>query len=466
MSGATSVRARIGEVRGRRVRALPCQASHRPHAIRAKHDSRPWSDTVARTLAGRVAPPVARPWRPSGNQDGGTSAVFRHGHDTSHPFTEARRLASHEATLEARRTFSSAGVEFEEAAGRMPLGFPRAGVARTGVAQLGRAQGDPGRLDASRLACLSLMRSTTPGGDMRRNLILALTAFVLGGCADDGLYDVPFTAPVTCGQNSSPIGSTCYCDDGYEWSDYDDPDNLNCRLAAGPAEPTGEIIVEYGGADDAYHQTIEAFLMERGLHEWVAQAFTQALRLPEDLYLASGECGMLNAFFLRTDDGRAAIVMCYELYASITSTFQSVFDDDQSASYAYDTWMFVLFHEMGHALVELLGLNVVTAEEDVVDAFAAIMLVGLERPDGAINAANYWFLADDQQTLPQEFADEHSLSSQRFYNILCLVYGSDPATYDWMATQLPEMESRLARCEDEWVTASENWDELLQPHER
>ena len=41
-------------------------------------------------------------------------------------------------------------------------------------------------------------------------------------------------------------------------------------------------------------------------------------------------------------------------------------------------------------------------------------------------------------------ADVHSLSSQRFFNLLCLAYGSDPSTFAFVKRDLPS--DRAAGC--------------------
>ena len=62
------------------------------------------------------------------------------------------------------------------------------------------------------------------------------------------------------------------------------------------------------------------------------------------------------------------------------------------------------------------------------------------------------------------FWDEHSLGEQRWYNIVCWSYGSDPEGLsdlvgdDW----LPE--ARASQCPDEFARMSKAWDTLLSPY--
>ena len=67
---------------------------------------------------------------------------------------------------------------------------------------------------------------------------------------------------------------------------------------------------------------------------------------------------------------------------------------------------------------------------------------------------------------PLEFADEHSLSLQRFYNILCFAYGSNVNEYqDLIDLKLLPTE-RSIQCIDEYSKISNSWNILLTPYEK
>jgi hypothetical protein len=55
---------------------------------------------------------------------------------------------------------------------------------------------------------------------------------------------------------------------------------------------------------------------------------------------------------------------------------------------------------------------------------------------------------------------------QRFYNVLCLVYGQDPdAHQDWVDDGVLPSE-RADRCPEEYAQVSNGWDRLLEPYLR
>jgi hypothetical protein len=60
-----------------------------------------------------------------------------------------------------------------------------------------------------------------------------------------------------------------------------------------------------------------------------------------------------------------------------------------------------------------------------------------------VGAARGWFLSarrDRRDGEPQAYFDEHALDRQRAYNVVCLVYGSDPTNVTDLAdeTKLPK----------------------------
>jgi hypothetical protein len=61
-----------------------------------------------------------------------------------------------------------------------------------------------------------------------------------------------------------------------------------------------------------------------------------------------------------------------------------------------------------------------------------------------------------------DFAGEHSLSEQRFYNVMCFMYGSNPQGYAELVSEGTLPESRAARCEEEYRTLNRDWERLLR----
>lgn len=127
-----------------------------------------------------------------------------------------------------------------------------------------------------------------------------------------------------------------------------------------------------------------------------------------------------------------------------------------------------LYHELGHALIELLQIPVVGKEEDAVDSLAT-MLVILTNKNGeevALSAADLFDLeGEDTEELTEiDFWGEHSLDFQRFYNTVCLIYGSQPDRYTFLIEELHITEDRADLCIDDYQRENRSWGKLLKPY--
>jgi hypothetical protein len=205
-------------------------------------------------------------------------------------------------------------------------------------------------------------------------------------------------------------------------------------------------------------------------YEWVASFgetqgdyLNATFLLPSDLEITHNVCGMENAYW----DG-TQIVLCYEMLQFMADLFyNSGWDltDQQFSDLVYWSWTFILYHELGHGLIDLYELPIPGREEDAVDSFSAVMLIEGNAADAVVQAALFWWLLDDVSGGAVNFADEHSMNMQRFYNLLCWVYGSDPSGFSYIPDTFPEMQDRVAngRCEGEYEDQRDSWMQLLQP---
>ncbi|MFZ5655163.1 MAG: DUF4344 domain-containing metallopeptidase [Pseudomonadota bacterium] len=133
---------------------------------------------------------------------------------------------------------------------------------------------------------------------------------------------------------------------------------------------------------------------------------------------------------------------------------------------------FTLFHELGHMAIDELALPVLGMEEDAADRIAVIAML-LSRQDQSAEHVIPWLFAvagdwytewelGDGRRESGEIAywAQHPLEIQRFHNIVCLVFGSDPETLSGLVDTelLPfpramscEREFRLAQRAVQWV---------------
>ena len=197
--------------------------------------------------------------------------------------------------------------------------------------------------------------------------------------------------------------------------------------------------------------------------------------MPRPLQYVTRQCDTVNAFY---DKKNGAVFLCYEMIDSLVQMGEALSKgaSDPKAltvEFVRDNLRFILLHESGHALIDLLDIPAVGREEDSVDQLAAVLLLmhadgGETKNDIArvLQLASVWFKVNSQSGSPDTtaFADEHSLDAQRYFNLLCMVYGSDPENNSAIVENGTLPKARAARCPDEASKISRSWARLIVPH--
>jgi hypothetical protein len=211
-------------------------------------------------------------------------------------------------------------------------------------------------------------------------------------------------------------------------------------------------------------EEIRKFLQATEAFDKVARGLNQIFDFPQEVTILWTECGAVNASW----DGQGNIVMCYEMAEFLKALFiKKTKDQKQLRVAVMSSLMFVFLHELGHGLIAMYKLPSVGREEDAADQLAGLVLIatgdaGLEI---AINGAQFFrLLALSGSKTP--FFDEHSLDAQRYYNLMCLVYGSSPDRLGSLVGNAKLPASRARRCPREYSKINTAWTSLLSPHMR
>jgi hypothetical protein len=275
---------------------------------------------------------------------------------------------------------------------------------------------------------------------MRRTLaLLALASLFVAGCVEMGPYE-------STGGGGGAIAF---------------PAPPEPAVAAAPAGDTGRLQLQWPASVSPRYQGYYDAMRGGEFEQWI-ERLDGHLVLPEDLTILHTECGIENAYY-SPDEKR--ITMCWELLDRISYVMQDPqLTAEESAMGVGSVWLFVVLHEMGHGLIDVLDIPVTGREEDAVDDLASILLIDSGATDAALNAAVFWILTDDGSISDAKFADEHSLNAQRFYTILCTVYGSAPSEYADVVELGYLPYERAQRCPREYQQKDASWEKLLGPH--
>jgi hypothetical protein len=116
----------------------------------------------------------------------------------------------------------------------------------------------------------------------------------------------------------------------------------------------------------------------------------------------------------------------------------------------------------------VLELPITGREEDAVDQLSAWLLIGDPAGDSAVLSAAAAFSMNGEATTLAEgdFANEHSLDQQRYFNMVCWVYGRDPKRHADLIDIAGLPHSRAEHCGEEYARLDTSWRRLLGKHLR
>lgn len=170
------------------------------------------------------------------------------------------------------------------------------------------------------------------------------------------------------------------------------------------------------------------------------------------------------------DSGSNEIIIPYSFVDEIRMRFKK--DNYQETGVSIeaatmDALMHTLFHEIGHALVNMFSIPVLGRHEDAVDALATILLIEFFEggQEIVISAADLFDLEsrDTEEFEEEDSWDEHSLDVQRYYITLCHVYGSAPDRYKHLPGDLNFSNDKADQCIDDYQILVDDWLRLLEP---
>lgn len=268
------------------------------------------------------------------------------------------------------------------------------------------------------------------------------------------------------------LGCVCPSDrnDGTESSDLDantqtsESEDFN-ELKSVKKEDKGDFVVKHTSIQNEKYASLDRSLKDAKVLEKAADKLNRTLSLPHDIILQTKDCGQINALY---DPRDKSITFCYELMEDFFKLYKSAGDTDEEANERVNKAItFVFLHELGHALIDSYDLPITGNEEDAADRCSSYICIEELGEEGvkAILAAADAFDIDSKQRKPNQrnMADEHLLQEQRFFNSLCMVYGSNTAQYSYIVDEGYLPKTRAKRCPSEYEKNAEAWVKLLEP---
>jgi hypothetical protein len=242
--------------------------------------------------------------------------------------------------------------------------------------------------------------------------------------------------------------------------------------SATQTDQPNRVIIDYVRPHNADLQDLYAALKVQGALEKI-QKILSPIRLPLHLAVKTMECGKVNAWYRR--EGQVpTVVICYELLKQVLdslpkdTTPEGITADDAKVGQV----LYLTLHEVGHAAFDIFDVPIFGQEEDAADSFATYVLLQFaEAPRFVRGAAWAWsaYMRDYKMNPVVRlrltaFADNHGLPQERFYNLACLAFGSNPVKFAALAEKDYLPPGRSLRCAHEYGRLARAFKKEISPH--
>ena len=227
----------------------------------------------------------------------------------------------------------------------------------------------------------------------------------------------------------------------------------------------GDFLVDHKEVSNPRYNEIDRQIKEEKLLEKAADRLNSSLILPYNINLITRDCGEVNAFY---NAETHSVTVCYELMEHFYTVFRSDgLSDEKAYDKMFDAVRFAFLHEIGHALIDTYNLPITGSEEDAADRCSSFINLTELGEDGvnAVLAAADAFAIESKNTSSNKrsLADEHLLQEQRFYNSLCMIYGSNKTKYASVVDDQYLPKERAVKCPQEFERMADSWSNLLAP---
>ena len=229
---------------------------------------------------------------------------------------------------------------------------------------------------------------------------------------------------------------------------------------------TNQIRIAYVPPKNPAHQQMYELAQERQSLENL-QEFLSPFRLPWPLNITLTGCdGEADAMY-----SLDVITICYEYveelrkYMPEETTPAGIEPIDTLVGPFVDT----VLHEFAHALFDYLEPPILGREEDAADQVSAYIYLQLGKDEARrlIMGTVWAYLKEvedtDAPTL-EEYADEHSTSEQRAFNLICIAYGADPKLFGDLPVLARLPQERVDICVEEYELIAQAYEALISPH--
>ena len=173
--------------------------------------------------------------------------------------------------------------------------------------------------------------------------------------------------------------------------------------------------------------------------------------LPFDIFVSWSDCEEPDAYY---ESETRKVVICYQLIEEYNDLFATNVKNKPKRDEAVRGAIAgTFFHELGHALIDVLELPITGKEEDAADQLSTIVLMNRTESGEQMaldRALSFRLYADFSDRENKIYWSEHSLDEQRFYDTICMIYGHNPRKYEYLIANGTLPEERAVNCKEDF----------------
>ncbi|MEP1614344.1 MAG: DUF4344 domain-containing metallopeptidase [Roseobacter sp.] len=143
-------------------------------------------------------------------------------------------------------------------------------------------------------------------------------------------------------------------------------------------------------------------------------------------------------------------------------------DGDYKNAFVEANILSIFYHELGHAIIDLMNVPIFGQEEDAADVMSVLLIDWLYNEEDAQAIAYdsaFGYLNDPNQTEEVPYWDLHGPDEQRFFNHICVFFGANPEEREDLADDLGLPDERAETCPDEYDQANNSWGAIFDEME-
>ncbi|MCT4626721.1 DUF4344 domain-containing metallopeptidase [Halodesulfovibrio sp.] len=193
--------------------------------------------------------------------------------------------------------------------------------------------------------------------------------------------------------------------------------------------------------------------------EEIAQIVEEWSLLKKDVTLRFGT--VLGPHFAVLDNGKLEIHIPYDFFSNTQKLFaaKKYAETKDATTAALNSLHHTIYHELGHAIIHSQPTGIpAQLEEHAVDTLSAILLISIYEDGAEIasSAAKAFQLLATETESPLHTKND----IQRFQEINCLVYGSNPRKYAALLEDLPTMTESI--CPTRFQKTHKQWEQIFK----